>query len=114
MGPLIAAVVLFAVSNRGRIEIDLWPLPFVYDLPVFAVGLGGVFMGFLFGAVIAWLAGGKTRAFSRRLMRNLDSSRRSEAQLKEQIKKLEAAPPGSPSKSAPMLGGKRQGKADAA
>lgn len=114
MLPLIVAVIIFTVSNRGRVEIDLWPLPFVYDLPVFAVGLGGVLVGFLFGAVIAWLSGGKTRKFSRQLMRKLDSSRRDNEQLKEQVKKLEAAPPKPQAASMPLLTGKSSGNADAA
>ncbi|MHA1597904.1 MAG: LapA family protein [Alphaproteobacteria bacterium] len=103
MLPLLVAVVAFTVSNRGRVTIDLWPLPFSYDLPVFAIGMGGVFLGFLFGAIVAWVSGGKTRAFGRQLMRSLDSSRREEAHLKEQIRKLEATPPA----SAPALPGKR-------
>jgi hypothetical protein len=112
MLPLFAAVVAFSISNRSHVEIDLSPLPYIYEAPIFIVGLVGVLAGFLFGAVVVWLSAGKSRAFSRQLMRALDSSRREEAYLKEQIKKLEATP--TPPPSATLLPGNGHKDADAA
>lgn len=67
LAPVTAAVVLFAVSNRGTLTLRLWPLPYEIDMPVYALVLGAVFVGFLIGAAVAWVAGarGRRRAIER-------------------------------------------------
>ncbi len=64
--PVAAAVVLFVVSNRDVVQISLYPLPpFVGPVPVYWVGLGGVFAGFLCGGLVAWLSGRRWRRRAR-------------------------------------------------
>ena len=72
--PISLAVIVFAVINTQVVEVDL----FVYavPLPVFAIGLIGVFVGFVWGGVIAWLHGGKARQRARDHARRAESQRR--------------------------------------
>ena len=58
--PITLAVVVFAVSNRTPVEIDLFPLPWQPVLPAYLLVLASLFFGFLIGGTIAWLAGGST------------------------------------------------------
>ena len=57
--PVTLVVVVFAVSNRTPIEIDLFPLPWRPVLPAYLLVLGSMFIGFLIGATSAWLAGAR-------------------------------------------------------
>ena len=61
-GPLIALAVLFALSNRGFVELSIWPLPFSVDAPIYLVALGGLALGFFAGGIVAWFGAGRTRA----------------------------------------------------
>ena len=91
MIPLAAVGVFFTISNRGLISIDLWPVPFSFEIPMFAAILAVAFGGFLAGAIISFISAGHRRACNRELMRMLENSRREEALLREQIRKLEKA-----------------------
>jgi uncharacterized integral membrane protein len=91
MVPLAAVVVVFTISNRGVVSIDLWPAPYSLDVPVFAAVLAAALVGFLCGGIISFISAGRRRARNRELMRMLENSRREEAMLREQIRKLEAA-----------------------
>lgn len=64
--PVAVIVVLFVVSNRQTITLSLYPLPsFLEPVPVYWVGLGGVFVGFLCGGLVAWLSGRRWRRRAR-------------------------------------------------
>lgn len=89
MIPLAAGVVAFTVSNRGMVRLDLWPTPYNLEVPVFAAVLAAAVIGFLSGAVVSFVAAGRRRARNRQLARMLENSKREEAYLREQIKKLE-------------------------
>jgi putative membrane protein len=65
--PITLAVVVFAVSNRTPVEIDLFPLPWQPVLPAYLLVLASLFVGFLIGGAIAWLAGAPQRRRARRL-----------------------------------------------
>jgi len=93
MIPLAAAVVFFTISNRGMVHLDLWPTPYSIEVPVFAAVLAAAVVGFLSGAIVSFVAAGRRRAYNRQLVRMLESSKREEAYLREQIKKLEANGP---------------------
>lgn len=62
-------VVLFAVSNRTPVVVEIWPLPYQLELGLYAVILLAVFVGFVAGLVAAWLSGGKRRREIRALRR---------------------------------------------
>jgi uncharacterized integral membrane protein len=89
MIPLAAVVVAFTVSNRGTVHLDLWPTSYSLDIPVFAAVLSAAVIGFLAGAVVSFVAAGRRRARNRQLARMLENSKREQAYLREQVKKLE-------------------------
>ena len=49
-------VVTFMVQNREMVEVSLWPLPFVKPAPLWSVIVGFLLLGFLIGAISAWLS----------------------------------------------------------
>lgn len=91
MIPLAAVVVVFTVSNRGMVSIDLWPSPYSFQVPLFSAILAAAVFGFLAGALVSFISAGRRRARNRQLMRMLENAKREEAMLREQIKKLEKA-----------------------
>lgn len=63
--PLAAIAIIFAVSNRQMVTVELWPLPWTADLPLYLLSLGTLAIGILIGALFAWTAGSHRRAQSR-------------------------------------------------
>lgn len=64
--PVAVVLVLFVVSNRQAVELALYPLPpFPEPVPVYLIGLGGLFAGFLSGGLIAWWSGRRWRRRAR-------------------------------------------------
>ena len=53
--PFAIILVIFAISNRTSVRLDLWPLPFGIETPLYLLVLGPLAMGFLAGAVVVWL-----------------------------------------------------------
>jgi lipopolysaccharide assembly protein A len=64
----LAAVllVLFAVSNREAVAIELWPLPDRAELPLYLLVLGTLIVGFVVGEIVAWTGGWRWRREARR------------------------------------------------
>jgi putative membrane protein len=98
--PITLAVVVFAVSNRTPVEIDLFPLPWQPVLPAYLLVLASLFFGFLIGGTIAWLAGVPQRRRARRLSieadllsRELAEARRKPAATPAEAAGLPAATP---------------------
>lgn len=104
--PLALAITIFAINNGALVDLDTWPLPYTLQVPVFAIGVASLFVGFLFGGIVAWLRAGKTRRRSRDLYRRVESDQREKAIMAQKIKKMEDAerrasiPPAPPSTSA--------------
>lgn len=97
---IIAAilVVQFAADNRAVVTLSFLIFPdFLTNVPLFAVIYGAIFVGFLFGAVIAWLSGGRARRRARTLSRQLERLERDYEGLQE---KLDAAAREQPDKDA--------------
>lgn len=65
--PVTVIVVLFAIANRSPATLSFWPLPWAVDLPIYLIILGALFAGFLLGAAVAWLSGGRRRRRARQL-----------------------------------------------
>ena len=51
--PVAALIIVFAVVNRGMTTLNLWPLPYEIDLPLFSVIFGGTLVGVVWGGVAA-------------------------------------------------------------
>ena len=70
----VAAVLsLFAASNREAVSLGLWPLPFLVEVPLYLVAFGAAIVGFLTGALAAWIAGAHRRRELRRCRRRSEA-----------------------------------------
>lgn len=65
--PLALLFVVFAISNRDVVTLALWPINHTLTLPVYLLGLGVLFVGFVAGGLVAWAAGGRQRRRARTL-----------------------------------------------
>lgn len=63
--PLTLVIIVFAVANRHFVPLDLWPFEVAVEAPVFVLVLGSMLIGFLAGALVMWLSGGKQRRQAR-------------------------------------------------
>ena len=102
-GLLAAVAGLFALGNRGDVRIDFWPLGPAFDMPVFVALVGALYGGFALGALIAWLAQGRTRRRLREATRRAELLSRELAEAKAAAGKrapeqdlAPALPPGPP------------------
>src|SRR4051812_13488341 len=82
-------VILFAVSNRELVTVEIWPLPYRLSLGLYAVILLAVLVGFAAGAIGAWMVGGARRREHRRLKRH---ARALEQSLAEKTPKGDMTP----------------------
>lgn len=87
--PFALLVVLFALSNRDRVAIELFPLPFVMELPLFLLPLGGAALGLVMGAVIMWLSGYKARQMAKRDAKRLEKLEKELAEIRQNALTLE-------------------------
>jgi uncharacterized integral membrane protein len=53
--PLAVAFVVFAVSNRQPVDLNLWPFFVVQGVPVFLLALGMLAIGLVAGALVMWM-----------------------------------------------------------
>lgn len=92
--PFALVVVVFAVSNRGPIAVDFWPLPFSFDIPLYYLSLGTLAFGFFFGALLTWLSVAKWRVIAMSRKKDTDYAEAEVERLQQKIRTLEgrAAP----------------------
>lgn len=87
---LVGAVgILFAASNRMVIDLTVWPLPFTLPAPVYAVVLGGIAFGVLWGGAIGWLSSLRARRRARLETKRADHLEQDIGVLREKIEALE-------------------------
>lgn len=91
--PVAAAIVAFAVANRGSVKLSLLPLPFEIELPLYLVVLGALAGGLILGGLIAWISAGRLRHRARQSAREAEAASREARALREKIERLEADPP---------------------
>ena len=82
-------VVLFAISNRSVVILELWPLPYFVPFPFYGAVLIAAFIGFVGGSVVAWFSTGNTRRKARHTARKARGLERDLDKLKEKIEELE-------------------------
>lgn len=87
-----AVVVLFIVANRGKVEISLWPLPYLVDLPLYLVFFIGLFAGMVLAGAIGVIRRARSFARARRAEKE---SRRLQAEVDSLEQELDAGAPGS-------------------
>ncbi len=83
-------LIVFSVTNRDAITIDLWPFPISVDVPLFAVVFAALLLGVLWGGVSTWLNGAKARRLARLKAREAELAASENRRLKERIATLEA------------------------
>lgn len=89
---LFLVVIVFAVRNHDVAQVSLWPATTEpVSAPIYAIALIGIFIGFLWGGMVAWLQGSKGRETRRALARRLQVERQESAALREKLARLEAA-----------------------
>lgn len=89
--PLMILAVLFAISNMGPVELQLWPLPGTGTVPVYLLAFGVFAVGFFAGGFIAWIGAGRTRGRARSAERKVREEEREIAELKKKIEMAEKA-----------------------
>ncbi len=87
--PIFAVVVSFALSNREVLTLRLWPTDFELTAPMFLIGLGGLFLGFLWGAVTVWMSAGPTRRRARRETARAGAAERDSERLRAEVTALQ-------------------------
>lgn len=92
---LLVAVVLasFAVSNREPVALGLWPLPWLLQAPVYLAAFVVLLLGFVMGALAAWLAGAPRRRELRRQRRRIAALERELAATQAQLAGAPGAAP---------------------
>lgn len=88
--PLALVLILFGVSNRGPVSVDLSPAPFIIDVPLYALLFGALLVGVVWGGVAAWLNAGRTRRDARQANRELRSMTMEDMRQKKEIESLKA------------------------
>lgn len=68
----LVIIVSFAVSNREKVEVALWPLPETLSIQLFWVFVLGLVVGAVLGGLGAWLGAMRKRRDARRLRRKAE------------------------------------------
>ena len=91
VAPLAAAIIVFSVNNRAEVRLDFWPLDLMSQpLPVYAVMLATLVIGFFTGGVVAWRSAAKHRKRARIEAKRAKRAERDVAEAKEQIQRLQS------------------------
>lgn len=68
----LVVCVLFAVSNRQAVSIDLWPLDYVISMPLYIMTLGAFLAGLAVGGAWFWFSSLRHRLAKHSLSRQVD------------------------------------------
>lgn len=79
----LVVVVFLAVANRQYVPVSFWPLPFIQEMPLYAVFLIGLFIGAFLGSTTVWLTHHRARVKARELERRTAAQRREEKQRRD-------------------------------
>jgi uncharacterized integral membrane protein len=67
----VVLVTMFALANRGPIEVDLLFLPEKLSVPAYGLFLAGLLSGALLGGIAVWIGGWRARREGRLARRRL-------------------------------------------
>lgn len=88
--PVALVVIAFAVANRDLAMVSFSPLPFVLDIPLWAVVVGAVLFGIIVGGTIRWLMDHRWRRLARIRGRRLWAVEKEAAVLRDKLAKQES------------------------
>lgn len=85
--PVAAAIILFAIANRGPVTVSLDPFTrgapaIAYSVPLYAVALGGIALGILAGGIATWFGQRGHRRAEREYRRESQTLRAETERLK--------------------------------
>ncbi len=83
-GIVTVLAVVFAIHNYAKQTVDLWPLPYTIELPLYALVLFAVALGFVIGSFLTWVSESRWRRLARKRGRRL-------SQLEKEIGALQPA-----------------------
>ena len=66
---VLVALVVFAVSNRGLVELNLFPFAVVVELPIYLALIGVLFVGVLVGGAVGFASSFGVRLALRSVIR---------------------------------------------
>jgi len=89
--PLTAVLLVFALSNRVAVEVNLWPFPYTVPAWLSAVLLAALGAGFVMGLLVAYLGARRWRRKARQAERRLRLVERELAATQAQFASMEAA-----------------------
>ena len=78
-------IIAFAVANRGPVVISVAPLPYMLDIPIWALAVGALAVGFLSGALVRWLLDHKVRSMARQARRRARALEQELARAREKL-----------------------------
>ena len=81
--------VLFTISNRPEIVVELWTLPYTLNLPLYLLLLVSAFFGFIAGVIITFFSSGTMRKNFRKAEKKAGNLEKELKKLKDDIVKLE-------------------------
>ncbi len=99
--PILVALVVFAVANRQRVELNLWPFFVLQDVPLFLLALGMLALGALAGAFWMWVPLARWRLRARSHERRIVELEAALAENRALVAQLREPPP--PHPGAPTL-----------
>jgi uncharacterized integral membrane protein len=79
-------LVIFAVSNRQSVAVTFWPLPVLIEAPIYLIVLLATVLGFLFGELVAWIGGRRSRRDARQKRRRVEALERELAATQAQLR----------------------------
>ena len=92
--PVALIIIVFAISNRTPAIIDLSPLPFIINVPIWAIAVGAVLFGIIVGSAIKWMLDHRRRVVSISRARKLQSAQKQINLLQKKIEILEKSKSG--------------------
>jgi hypothetical protein len=69
---VILLVMVFALSNRATVSVDLWPTGLVVDAPLGLVACLGLILGMITGSTVIWLSMIPHQMLSKKLRREMN------------------------------------------
>jgi uncharacterized integral membrane protein len=85
-------LVLFAISNRERVEVALWPLPYLADIPLYVLMFLCLLIGAAIGGLAAWITGRRGRRELRSRGRRIEALERELAATQLRLRDHSATP----------------------
>lgn len=90
--PFTLLVILFAVSNRSTVTVELFPLPGQAELPLYLLVLPLLALSFFMGALLMWVLGHGARATAKRESKRAQKLEKELASLRVAALGLDAPP----------------------